>query len=94
MSVNKSRIFYGWYIVAALFLIWTICHGLVILSFTAYIDPLTSTFGWSYTQITVAASLRSLIYVIFMLITGMIVDRWSARKLVFAGVTVASIGVF
>ena len=92
MSVKKSRIFYGWYIVAALFLIWTICHGLVILSFTAYIDPLMSTFGWSYTQITIAASLRSLIYVIFMPITGMIVDRWNAKKLVLAGVILASIG--
>ena len=94
MSAKKSQIFYGWYIVGALFLIWTICHGLVILSFTAYIDPLTSTFGWNYTQITVAASLRSLIYVIFMPITGMIVDRWSAKKLVFSGAILASIGVF
>jgi MFS family permease len=94
MSAKKFGIFYGWYIVAALFLIWTICHGLVILSFTAYIDPLTSTFGWNYTQITFAASLRSLIYVIFMPITGFIVDRWSARKLVVSGVILASIGVF
>ncbi|MEJ2739365.1 MAG: MFS transporter [Dehalococcoidia bacterium] len=94
MSAKKFQIFYGWYIVAALFLIWTICHGLVILSFTAYIDPLTSTFGWNYTQITVAASLRSLVYVIFMPVTGFIVDHWSAKKLVLSGVVLASIGVF
>lgn len=93
MASKKLHIYYGWFIVAALFFIWAIPHGLVISGFTAYIEPLTNTFGWSITEVTFAASLRSLIYVIFMPIAGMIVDRYSARKVVFTGIFLTSIGI-
>ena len=94
MLLKTSRIFYGWYIVAAFFLIWAVANGLIISSFTAYIEPLTSTFGWNYTQVTFAMSLRSLTSMIFMPIVGILVDRWSARKLVLAGIVFVSLGFF
>jgi MFS family permease len=94
MSLKTPRIFYGWYIVAALFFIWTVVNGFVVSSFTAFIEPLTSTFGWNYTQVTFAVSLRGLIFVILMPVVGILIDRWSARKLVFTGIVLASLGLF
>ena len=82
MSVKKSRIFYGWYIVAAFFIIWTVSNGITVHSFTAFIEPLANKFGWNYTQITSATSLRALMYMMLMPIIGLVIDRWDARKLV------------
>ncbi len=93
MSPKKIRIFYGWFVVVAVFFIWAITHGLVISGFTAYIEPLTTTFGWGITEVTFAASIRSLIYVIFMPVAGLIVDRYDARKIVFIGIVLTAIGI-
>jgi MFS family permease len=89
-----SRIFYGWYIVAALFLIWTVINGFVVSGFTAFIEPLTNTFDWNYTQITLAVSVRNFMFVILMPVVGLLIDRWGARNLVITGIVFASLGLF
>ena len=94
MSSGKKHIFYGWFIVAALWIIWTAVGGIVSIGFTAFIEPLTYRFGWTYTQITFAASLRSLMMVIFTPIAGLLSDRWGARKLVFTGIVLSGMGLF
>jgi OFA family oxalate/formate antiporter-like MFS transporter len=92
--MKKSQIFYGWYIVVAFLLIWLVYAGIAVYSFTAFIEPLSNLFGWNYTQVTFASSLRAVSYVLLMPIAGLVVDRWSARKLVFAGIICTSIGIF
>ena len=92
--MKTSRIFYGWYIVIALFLIWAVVNGFIVSGFTAYMEPLTSTFGWNYTQITLAVSVRNLMFVVLMPVVGLLIDRWGARKLIFAGIVFASLGLF
>ena len=92
--MKTSRIFYGWYIVAALFLIWTVVNGFIVSGFTAFIEPLTSTFGWNYTQITLAVSVRNLMFVVLMPVVGLLIDRLGAKNLVFAGIVLASLGLF
>ena len=94
MLLKTSRIFYGWYIVAALFLIWTVINGFVVSGFTAFIEPLTNTFGWNSTQITLAVSVRNLMFVVIMPIVGLLIDRWNARNLLLTGIVFASIGLF
>ena len=92
--MKTSHIFYGWYIVAALFLIWTAVHGTVVSGFTSFIEPIRDRFGWTYTQISFAASLRDLVLVIFMPVAGFLVDRFSARKLIFTGIIFTGLGLF
>jgi sugar phosphate permease len=92
--MKKSQLFYGWYIVVAFLLIWLVYAGIAVYSFTAFIEPLSNMFGWNYTQVTFASSLRAMSYMILMPIAGLVVDRWSARKLVFAGIICTSIGIF
>ena len=94
MPLRKNRVFYGWFIVAALCVIWTAVGGIVSIGFTSFIEPLTNRFGWTYTQITFAASLRSLMMVIFSPIGGLLSDRWGARKMVFTGIALCGIGLF
>ena len=74
------KIYYGWYIVGACFLIALYTGGVVYYGFTAFIDPIADELGWSYTQISLAASLRGLEMGFLAPVTGMLVDRWGPRR--------------
>ena len=92
--MKKSQVFYGWYIIAALFIIWAFIGGIVMNSFTTYIEPISATFGWSYTSISFAVSLHHIAQVLFLPVAGLLVDRLSVRKLVFSGVFLTGLGIF
>jgi sugar phosphate permease len=61
---------------------------------TAFINPIITTFGWSMTQIALASSLRTMQTGIFNPVWGVAVDRWSARKLMQFGVVLTALGIF
>lgn len=83
---NKSpRIFYGWYIVGACFLLTLYSGGAVILGFTAFFEPIANEFGWSYTQVSLAASLREATVGLIAPLIGFLVDRWGPRRLLLSG---------
>ena len=90
---NPFKIFYGWWIVVASFLIALYIGGAVFYGFTAFFEPIVNEMGWSYTQLSIAASLRGLEMGILSPIVGILADRWGPRKLIFGGVlvTVASL---
>ncbi|MGB2813973.1 MAG: MFS transporter [Dehalococcoidales bacterium] len=90
---NPFKIFYGWWIVVASFLIALYIGGAVFYGFTAFFEPIVDEMGWSYTQLSLAASLRGLEMGILSPIVGILADRWGPRKLIFGGilVTVASL---
>jgi len=60
MNIRLPKIFYGWWIVAASFVIALFAGGGVFYGFTAIFEPIAQEMGWSYTQISLAASLRGL----------------------------------
>jgi MFS family permease len=86
-------LFYGWWIVAGGFLISLIVGGTVFFGFTAILEPLVEEFGWSYTQISLAASLRGLEMGLLAPIVGLVVDRLGPRRLIIGGVFSISIGL-
>ncbi len=88
-----SRLFYGWYIVAAGMLLLMYYAGLFIFGFTAFMGPLAATFGWNYTLISLAVSLRGVETGVLNPLLGIIVDRWPARRLVLIGVIIIGLGV-
>ncbi|MHC1578364.1 MAG: MFS transporter [Dehalococcoidia bacterium] len=90
---KPPQIFYGWGIVAACFFIALYVGGVVFYGFTTLIEPLADQFGWSYTQISFAASLRGMEMGILAPFVGMLVDRWGPRKLLFGGVIITSLGL-
>ena len=70
-----ARIFYGWWVVLACFLITLYRSGALSYGFTAFFEPIVEEFGWSYTQVSIAFSLRGLEMGILAPIMGFLVDR-------------------
>lgn len=90
----KIKLFYGWYIVAASIVVTILFSAIFIYGFTAFVNPIMATFGWSYAQLSLASSLRGLESGAFNPVWGVAVDRWSAKKLMLLGVTVTALGLF
>jgi len=93
MEAKNRKVFYGWWIVAAGFFIAVYIGGFIHYGFTALFEPIASDFGWSYAQISFAASLRGLQMSLFAPIVGLLMDRWGPRRLVFAGATIIGLGL-
>jgi MFS family permease len=66
--------------------------GIIHYGFTAFIEPLSEEFGWSYAQISLAASMRGLEAGLLAPVVGFLVDRWGPRRMVFAGSIVVCVG--
>jgi len=79
------KVFYGWWVVFACFLIAFYTGGVVVYGFTAFFEPIAEEFGWSYAQISIAASIRGLEIGVFAPIIGFLVDRFGPRRLIFCG---------
>ena len=63
MDSNKktSKLFYGWWVVGASFVIAILQAGIIFYGFTTVFEPIAYEMRWSYTQISLAASLRGLV---------------------------------
>ena len=84
---------YSWWVVTASFLIGLFTAGVVFYSFTAYVNPLVAEFGWTYTQISLASSLRGLEMGIFAPVVGFLVHRFGSRVLVTTGIVLVGLGL-
>lgn len=91
--MNPFRIFYGWWIVAASFFITLYVGGVVFYGFTAIFTPITAELGWSYTQVSLASSLRGLEAGLLAPLVGILTDRLGPRKLIFAGGILIALGL-
>lgn len=93
MNWKRYKVFYGWWIVAACFGVALYIGGIVIFGFTAIFEPVANEFGWSYAQISFAASLRGLEMGLLAPLMGLLVDRWGPRQLMFGGVILIGLGL-
>ena len=89
---EKHRIFYGWYIVAASVLTNTIFSAAYFQGFGVLILPIERAFGWDRWVISAAMSLRQLESGIVSPAVGFLLDRVSARKLIFWSAVVSGLG--
>ena len=87
-----GQVYYGWWIVISCFFLNLYIGGIVFFSFTAFFEPIQREFGWSYTQISLASSLRGLEMGIFAPVVGVLVDRLGSRKLLLSGSIIIGIG--
>jgi sugar phosphate permease len=90
---RMKKIFYGWWIVGACFLVMFYVGGVVFYGFTAFFEPIRREFGWSYAQISLAASFRGMEMGLFAPIVGLLVDRFGSRTLIFFGTIVVGFGL-
>jgi sugar phosphate permease len=91
--MKKTKVFYGWWIVTAIFFISAYANGVVFYSFTAVLEPIVEEFGWSYAQVSFAASIRGFETGIVGPVVGLLFDRFGPRKLIFTGAIIIGIGL-
>jgi len=91
---KPSRVFYGWWIVGAAFLVALYVGGVVFYGFTAIFEPIANDMGWSYAQVSLAASLRGLELGFLAPVTGILTDRLGPRRLIFGGAIMTALGLF
>jgi nitrate/nitrite transporter NarK len=92
-SPKKRRpIFFGWYMVAASIVTNTIFSAAYFQGFGVLIIPIERTFGWDRWVISAAMSLRQLESGIVSPAVGLLLDRVSARKLIFWSAVIAGVG--
>ncbi len=70
-----------------------ILAGVITLGFTAFFEPIAAEFGWSYTQISVAASIRGVEAGLLSPLMGILIDRWGPRRLVFGGTVMVGLAM-
>ena len=87
-----KKIFYGWWIVLSCFFLTLYVSGVAFYSFTAFFKPIREELGWSYTHISLAASLRGLETGIFSPFVGFFVDKFGSRKAILFGTIIAGGG--
>jgi sugar phosphate permease len=90
----KIKLFYGWYIVVASLIIAAYNASIFGYGWTAFVNPIVATFGWSMTQMSLASSMRNLETGMFNPLWGMVVDRYSPRKLMLFGLFSSALGIF
>jgi OFA family oxalate/formate antiporter-like MFS transporter len=92
LPFGLNKIFYGWWIVLACFIISIVTGAVTFFGFTAFFDPLVKEFGWSYTQISFALSLRGIEMSFISPLIGFLVDRHGSRRLAMWGVITVGLG--
>ena len=92
MGFNRKP-FYGWWIVFAGFYITMYVGGAISYSFTAIFEPIAEEFGWSYTQVSLAASIRGLEVGLLTPVVGLLADRWGPRRLILVGTFLVGLGM-
>ena len=86
------KVFYGWYILAAAFLICTLGHG-VQFSFGVFLKPLSETFAWSRSLTVIAFMLYVICRGISGTLTGHLTDRYGPRAIVAIGGILMGVGM-
>ena len=89
---GKRRIFFGWYMVAASVVTNTIFSAAYFQGFGILILPIERTFGWDRWVISAAMSLRQLESGIVSPAVGFLLDRFSARRLIFCSAVISGVG--
>jgi MFS family permease len=89
---RKPHLFYGWWIVAAGFVVVGYGAGIINL-IVSQLYSFIRELGGTASQSTVAMTIFSVISTISLLAIGPLIDRYGPRKLMFIGITVTSITI-
>ncbi len=92
-STSGTRVYYGWWIVGAGFSMAMLIGGFINYGFTALVEPVAAELGWSYAEVSFAASLRGLEVGLFAPFLGFLVDRRGARQLMVVGGILVGLGL-
>ncbi|MGS0895915.1 MFS transporter [Burkholderia stagnalis] len=89
---GASRLFYGWYVVAAAFAVTFVGFGSAY-TFSAFVESLQRDFAASRGQISLVFSLAGCLYFGFGIVSGPLADRFGSRRLAVAGMLLTAAGL-
>jgi len=84
-TLSNSRIFCGWFVVAAAFAVTFVGFGCAY-TFGAFLDSLQRDFSASRGSVSLVFSLAGFLYFGLGIISGPLADRYGSRRLALAGV--------
>jgi len=88
---RAGKLFYGWWMVLALFLILFNTAGMGFYAFPVFIGPLQEEFGWSMTQISAGVALFAIVMGLSGPVVGALIGRFGLPKTMLATALLASI---
>lgn len=91
-SQSGSRLFYGWFVVAAAFAVTGVGFGTAY-TFSAFVEPLQHTYAASRGSVSLVFSLAGFLYFGLGIVSGPLADRWGARRLVVLGMILIGLGL-
>jgi MFS family permease len=89
---KKKTIFYGWIIVACVFVILLLAFGSAY-SFSTFFESLQMEFGTSRSSVSFVFSIAGFLYFSLSALSGQIADRFGSRRVIIFGVIVISISL-
>lgn len=91
-ATSPSRLFYGWYVVAAAFGITFFGFGSAY-TFSAFFAPLQHQFGATRGSVALVFSIAGFLYFGLGLLSGPLADRWGSRPVAVIGMLLTGLGL-
>jgi len=89
----RTTVFYGWWIVAALFCVVLNTGGTGFYVFPVFIQSFITEFGWTVTQISTAAAVWALVYGFSGPLIGLLIARFGATRTMAAAAALWSLAL-
>jgi cyanate permease len=84
---REGKVFYGWWIVAATFIVLLIGLSSGFYTVSVFLEPLRQTFGWSATRVSIGFTLAALLVGLLSPVVGVAVARFGVKKVQLYGAT-------
>ncbi|TNF90118.1 MAG: MFS transporter [Gammaproteobacteria bacterium] len=89
----SGRVYYGWYVVAGIFLVLTISSGLGFYNLSVYMNVLAAEKGFSISSLSVAVSLFFIVGGVAGMTVAALLDRFDVRLVMVAGALLAGLAL-
>jgi MFS family permease len=89
-----SKVFFGWWVLAALFIIYSITNGVILNTLPLFYPELIKEYGWTQEEVTRPAQLLFFLVAIFSPIAGLWMDRFSVKKMMISGTLLIFCGFY
>ncbi|MGP0060070.1 MAG: MFS transporter [Beijerinckiaceae bacterium] len=91
-ALSRSRIFYGWFVVAGAFSVSFVGFGSAY-TFSAFVESLQRDFAASRGSVSLVFSLAGFLYFGLGIVSGPLADRWGSRRLAVVGMILTGLGL-
>ncbi len=81
----SRKIYHGWLVLAALFIIYSITNGVILNTLPLFYPELIKEFGWTQDKVTQPAQLLFLVVAIMSPFAGVFIDKFRIKNLMYMG---------